>query len=76
MNKKHFDRLQEASADFVKTVDALVPDYEKGTEADAMYNGDLQAERRKSRNADTESKFLYIKLENGRNYAILDEEQN
>ncbi len=28
------------------------------------------------RNADTESKFLYIKLENGRNYAILDEEQN
>lgn len=54
MNTKHFDSLKQASADFVKTVDALVPDYEKGTEADVMYNDDLQAERRKSRNADTE----------------------
>ncbi len=51
MNKIHFDNLAKASADFIKGVNAIIPDVQKNAAEDANWAEFVQKDRREARAA-------------------------
>ena len=51
MNKIHFDNLAKASADFIRSVNAIIPDVQKNAAEDANWAEFVQKDRREARAA-------------------------
>lgn len=54
MNKKHFEIIEQAAADFIKRVDAIIPGQQVEAKSDHYFADAVQSQRREARRAAAE----------------------